>query len=433
MKILVLGSGAREHALAAALARSRGAPQVLVAPGNDGMLDVARRAGRDASDLDALAHWARDEAVDLVVAGNEEPLVRGAWNVFDAHRLPFLGPAAEAARLEGSKSWAKEFMHRHDIPTAAFHIHDDYASAMADAAARPLPFVIKADGLAAGKGVHLVDDRETAARVLRAMLVDGECGDAGRRVVLEDMLVGEELSVFALTDGYNYRLLGCAQDHKRAFDGDRGPNTGGMGAYSPVPHVPESVLQAVVNRVLVPTLVGMLEEGIPYRGFLYLGLMLTPAGPQVLEYNCRLGDPEAQVLLPRLRSDFLDLVLACLDGDVTACRFDIADDLCTVGVVIASEGYPEQLRAARPIRGLEAARRAGATVYCAGVEKRGDDLLTRGGRILTVVGSGASVGAAREVAYAGVGAIEIPGSFHRTDIAHRALERETWQSRASAS
>jgi phosphoribosylamine---glycine ligase len=432
LKILVLGSGAREHALAAALARSARAPRVVVAPGNDGMLDVAQRAGRDASDLEALAHWARDERFDLVVAGSEEPLVRGAWNVFDAHRLPFLGPSAEAARLEGSKSWAKEFMRRHDIPTAAFTVHDDYASALADVTARALPFVIKADGLAAGKGVHLVEDRETAGRVLRSMLVDGVNGEAGRRVVVEDLVVGEELSVFALTDGYNYRLLGCAQDHKRAFDGDQGPNTGGMGAYSPVPHVPESVLQAVVHRALVPTLAGMLEEGIPYRGFLYLGLMLTPTGPQVLEYNCRLGDPEAQVLLPRLRSDFLDLVLACLHGDVTACRFEIAQDLCTVGVVIASEGYPEKPQAARPIRGLEAARRAGATVYCAGVEKQGQDLLTHGGRVLTIVGSGASVGAAREVAYAGVGAIEIPGSFHRTDIAHRALERETWSQRSAS-
>ncbi|HZM16031.1 MAG TPA: phosphoribosylamine--glycine ligase [Candidatus Krumholzibacteria bacterium] len=433
MRILVLGSGAREHALAAALAASRGADEVFVAPGNDGILDVARPVALGLGDLEALAHWARRQGIGLVVAGSEDPLVRGAWNIFDRHRLRFIGPSAEAARLEGSKAWAKEFMGRHAIPTAPFSVHEDFAAARAAAAGRSLPFVIKADGLAAGKGVFVVQEHDEAVHVLRRLLVEGACGDAGRRVVLEDLLVGEELSVFVLTDGYNHRLLGCAQDHKRAFDGDRGPNTGGMGAYSPVPHLQDEVLAAVESRILAPTLAGMLDEGQPYRGFLYLGLMLTTAGPQVLEYNCRLGDPEAQVLLPRLRSDFLALLLAAAAGDVTAAPCALHEDRCTVGVVVASEGYPEAPQLDRPIHGLEAARELGVTVFAGGVRRHGTEWLTSGGRIVTVVGSDSSMAAARERAYAGVGALHIPGSFHRKDIALRALERASWQSRASAS
>ena len=433
MRILVLGSGAREHALAAALAASRGADEVLVAPGNDGILDVATPAGMGLGDLDELAGWARRQGIGLVVAGSEEPLVRGAWNIFDRHRLRLIGPSAEAARLEGSKAWAKEFMRRHGIPTAPFSVHEDFDAAVAAAAARSLPFVIKADGLAAGKGVFVVQEHEEAVHVLRRLLVEGACGDAGRRVVLEDLLVGEELSVFVLTDGYNHRLLGCAQDHKRAFDGDRGPNTGGMGAYSPVPHLQDGVLAAVESRILAPTLAGMLDEGQPYRGFLYLGLMLTAAGPQVLEYNCRLGDPEAQVLLPRLRSDFLASLLAAAAGDVTAAPCALHEERCTVGVVLASEGYPEAPQLDRPIQGLEAARELGVTVFAGGVRRHGTEWRTSAGRIVTVVGSGHNLVAARERAYAGVGAIRIPGSFHRKDIALRALERASWQSRASAS
>ena len=433
MRLLILGSGAREHALAAALAASRGADEIFVAPGNDGMLDVARPVALGLGDLEALAAWARREGIGLVVAGSEEPLVRGAWNLFDRHRLRLVGPAAEAARLEGSKAWAKEFMRRHGIPTAPFSVHEDFDAAVAAAAARPLPFVIKADGLAAGKGVFVVRERDEAAAVLRRLQLEGACGEAGRRVVLEDLLVGEELSVFVLTDGHNHRILGCAQDHKRAFDGDRGPNTGGMGAYSPVPHLQDVVIAAVESRILAPTLAGMVDEGNPYRGFLYLGLMLTAAGPQVLEYNCRLGDPEAQVLLPRLRSDFLQLLLAAVAGDVTAapCRLDA--DRCTVGVVLASEGYPESPQLDRPIHGLEAARELGVTVFAGGLRRQGAEWRTSGGRVVTVVGSGSSLAEARERAYAGVGAIHIPGSFHRKDIALRALERASWQSRASAS
>ena len=432
VKVLILGSGAREHALAHALSRSPRTPELLVAPGNAGMTDVARPVDVQLGDLEAVAKFARAEGVRLTIAGSEDPLVRGAWNVFDSQRLRLFGPSVEAARLEGSKAWAKEFMRQAGIPTADFAVYDDFDRAVAGLRARALPGVIKADGLAAGKGVHVVATGAEAERVLRAMLVEGAYGEAGRRVVVEDALEGVELSVFAITDGYNHRILGCAQDYKRARDGDRGPNTGGMGAYSPVPFVDDSLLRDIERRILAPTLAGMIDAGAPYRGFLYLGLMLTGAGPMMLEYNCRLGDPEAQVLLPRLRSDLLTLVLAAEAGDVSAGPLEV-EPQAAVGVVIASEGYPESPVSGRTVRGLGAARSRGALVYCAGVAGRGEDLVTSGGRIVTVVGRGPDVAAAREHAYAAVRDIDIPGSFHRTDIARAALERSGWQSRASAS
>jgi phosphoribosylamine--glycine ligase len=432
VKVLVIGSGAREHALAHALSRSPHAPDVLVVPGNAGMTDVARPVDLGLDDLVAVARFARTEGVQLAIAGSEDPLVRGAWNLFDSQRLRLFGPSAEAARLEGSKAWAKEFMRRAGIPTPGFAVYDDFDRAAAAIRRHALPLVIKADGLAAGKGVHVLASRDEAERVLRTMLVDGAYGEAGRRVVVEEALDGVELSVFVVTDGYTHRMLGCAQDHKRAWDGDRGPNTGGMGAYSPVPFVDDALLRDIELRIVAPTLAGMLDAGAPYRGFLYLGLMLTTRGPQVLEYNCRLGDPEAQVLLPRLGSDLLDLVLSCEAGDASAAPL-VLDPVSAVGVVIASEGYPGNPVSGRPIRGLDAARGRGALVYCAGVARQGEELVTRGGRVATVVGIGTDAAAARAQAYAAVGDIHVPGSFHRSDIARAALEREGWRSRVSAS
>jgi phosphoribosylamine--glycine ligase len=418
--------------MAAALARSPRVDEVLVCPGNDGVLDVARRLDAPLSDLAGLAAAARQENVHLTVAGSEEPLVRGVWDSFDAQGLRLFGPSARAARLEGSKAWAKEFMRRHAVPTAEFAVYDDFEAARVDAARRRLPFVIKADGLAAGKGVHVVQERDAAERVLRAMMREDAHGAAGRRVVIEEALEGVEVSVFAIADGYSHRLLGCAQDHKRAYDDDRGPNTGGMGAYSPPPFLEASMLRDIEARILAPTLAGMLDEGGPYRGFLYLGLMLTAAGPQLLEYNCRLGDPEAQVLLPRVRSDFFELLDAADAGDVRSATLDVADH-CAVGVVVASEGYPVAPVRGRPVRGIEAARERGAQVFCAGVTRRGAALETSGGRVLTVVATAADVPSARSRAYEVLDTIDVPGAFHRTDIAQRAMEREQWQRRASAS
>jgi phosphoribosylamine--glycine ligase len=420
MKVLVLGSGAREHALAHALARSANCTEVLVAPGNPGMRDVARLLPLPLDDLPALAAAAQREGVQLTVAGSEEPLVRGVWDVFDAAGLRLIGPSAAAAALEGSKVFAKEFMRRYDIPTADFEVSDDFDSALRAALRRGFPQVLKADGLAAGKAVQILTSAGDAEAGLRAMLVENQYGEAGRRVVLESLLAGPEISVFALCDGYNFRILGVAQDHKRAYDGDRGPNTGGMGAYSPVPGVGPELLREVVARVLAPTLAGMVDEGTPYRGFLYAGLMLTDAGPKLLEYNCRLGDPEAQVLLPRIGSDFLELLLACDGGDVTEAAFQV-NSATALGVVVASGGYPESPRVGVPVHGLEAARELGASVYCAAVRAAGEELVTAGGRVCTVVGAGADVVAARRIAYDAVARIRIEGSFYRSDIGWRAL------------
>ncbi len=421
MKVLVLGSGAREHALAAALAQSADCQEVLVAPGNDGMRDVARPVPVATHDIDALVDLARAEDIDLTIAGSEEPLVRGVWDAFDAERLRLFGPSADAAQLEGSKVFAKEFMRRFEIPTADFEVYDDFDAARAALAHHTFPLVIKADGLAAGKGVHVVGSRAEAEASLRAMLVEGRYGQAGSRVLLEQALTGPELSVFALSDGYSYRLLGLAQDHKRAFDGDRGPNTGGMGAYSPVPFVDAALLEDIHNRILAPTLAGLVDEGAPYRGFLYAGLMLTPSGPQVLEYNCRLGDPEAQVLLPRFRADWLRLLDAAEQGDVMSAEFEL-DPGAAVAVVLASAGYPDAPQLGRAVEGFEAARERGAKVWCAGVRARGATLVTSGGRICTVVGRGADIASAREAAYAGVDCIAIEGAFYRHDIGLQALE-----------
>jgi phosphoribosylamine--glycine ligase len=432
MKVLVLGGGAREHALADALTRSAARPEVLVAPGNDGMRDVARPVPAGLGDVEALADLAQREAVDLTIAGSEEPLVRGVWDAFDARGLRLFGPSRAAAQLEGSKAFAKQFMRRHGIPTAGFEIHTDFDTARAGLARAAFPLVVKADGLAAGKGVHVVPDAAAAEASLRAMLVEGRYGDAGRVVVVEEALQGPEISVFALSDGYTFRLLGVVQDHKRANDGDRGPNTGGMGAYSPVPGLDRGLLADLEARFLAPTLAGAVDEGMPYRGFLYLGLMLTAAGPQLLEYNCRLGDPEAQVLLPRLESDVLRLVGAAHAGDVGAAPLEMGAE-AAVGVVLASEGYPEAPRTGRRVRGLEAARATGARVYCAGVAGTGADLVTTGGRICTVVGLGADVAAARRQAYEAVGHLEVEGAFYRRDIAARALEGRAWLHRVSAS
>ncbi len=423
MKVLVLGSGAREHAIAHALSRSPSCSEVLVAPGNDGLRDVARRLPLPLDDLPALAEAAKREQVGLTVAGSEEPLVRGVWDFFDAARLRLVGPSMQAAALEGSKVFAKEFMRRHAIPTPDFEVCDDFDAAMRSALQRGFPLVLKADGLAAGKGVSILHSAAEAEAGLRAMLVERKFGAAGSRVLLETALRGPELSVFALCDGYNYRLLGVAQDHKRAYDGDRGPNTGGMGAYSPVPGVTPELLRDIEARVLAPTLSGMVDEGTPYRGFLYAGLMLTADGPQVLEFNCRLGDPEAQVLLPRFAGDFLELLLCCEAGDVTQARFEV-DPGAALGVVVASLGYPEAPRLGMAVHGLEVARRTGASVYCAGVRAEGESLVTSGGRVCTVVGRGRDVASARRAAYEAVECIHIEGAFHRSDIGARALAAE---------
>jgi phosphoribosylamine--glycine ligase len=328
--------------------------------------------------------------------------------------------------------FAKQFMQRHGIPTAAFSVCHARDEAEAAVRRHGLPCVIKVDGLAAGKGVYVVHTAGECQQACEELFVDERFGDAAQRILIEDCLEGPEVSVFALCDGYTSRILGVAQDHKRAHDGNQGPNTGGMGAVSPVAFLSAQALRDIENRILAPTLVGMLDEGVPYRGFLYLGLMMTASGPHLLEYNCRLGDPEAQVVLPRLRCDFLELVLAADAGDVLRAPFDLHDGT-TVGVVLASQGYPAAARVGQPVHGVEAARALGAHVFCAGVRQTDTTWVSSGGRILTVVAQGADTEQARRRAYEAVQHIDIPGSFHRRDIGALDPEGEAWRSRSSAS
>jgi phosphoribosylamine--glycine ligase len=420
MKVLVVGSGGREHAIAWRLSRDENV-EVLAVPGNPGMREVGRCIDAPASDFAALAALARREAVDLTVVGPEAPLVAGIADVFADQGLPLFGPSSLAARLEGSKIFAKEFMLEQGIPTAAGALFDDVEAAIAHARARDGAAVVKADGLAAGKGVYVCDDPDDTVTAIERIMRDGAHGEAGRRIVIEDRLVGEEASVFCLTDGERYLLLPTSQDHKRLEDGDRGAMTGGMGAVSPAPIMTPALLATVEETILAPTLAGMRTIGAPYRGFLYLGLMITADGPQVLEYNCRLGDPEAQAVLPLLEGDFARALAACADGELEQAELagGAGGAAC---VVIASPGYPAAAEKGLPIRGLPATDPAGDTVvFHAGTAERDGQLVTAGGRVLGVTARAASIRQALDRAYGMIESIELERMQYRKDIGHRAL------------
>jgi phosphoribosylamine--glycine ligase len=423
-RVLVVGSGGREHALAAQLARSSSVDEVVCAPGNAGMSAIGECLAVDAEDPAAVVAVADKVDADLVVVGPEGPLVAGAVDALeDAGRLAF-GPRAAAARLEGSKAWMKEVLDAASVPTARHAVFSAGEEARAFAfleSVRGL-YVVKTDGLAGGKGVLVTESLPEARDGVRAYLSGEAFGDAGRRCVIEEGLVGPELSVFALCDGTRASFIGAAQDHKRAFDGDQGPNTGGMGAYSPVPFVAREVVDEVMERAVAPTLAELARRGAPYRGVLFCGLMLTSDGPKVLEYNVRFGDPECQVLVPRLASDlYVHLQEAALGG--LRAPVELAD-VAAVGVVLAAEGYPPApLRKGDVIEGVDAAAaRAGVSVFHAGTSTdAAGRVVTSGGRVLTVVGTGARVGEARDVAYAAISEISWPGVHYRHDIAVQAL------------
>ena len=423
MKLLVVGSGAREHALVWKLAREAGVTEILCTPGNPGIAELARCVAADIGDPEAMLDVATREAVDLTVIGPELPLSRGVADLFLEHRRAVVGPTKAAAALESSKAFAKEFMIRHAVPTARFVVCDSASDAQRAIAGGALgfPLVLKADGLAAGKGVVIADDRETATEAARAAMVDRRFGAAGDRLVLEEFLVGEEASYFVLADGASILTLSSAQDHKRIFDDDRGPNTGGMGAFTPAPLVTPEVERRIVDEIVLPVLHGMIREGHPFRGFLYVGLMLTAAGPKVVEFNVRLGDPEAQVLLPRLSEDFSSLLQAAAAGALPsrAARFS-ADP--HVGVVLAARGYPDHVETGTAIRGIEdAARTPGALVFHGGTRRDADQLVTSGGRVLTVVGRGGNYRDAIDVAYRAARHIQFDGVQFRSDIGRKAL------------
>ena len=425
MKILVIGGGAREHAIAWKLAGERGVTSVVCAPGNPGMASVARCVPAEAGNPAGMLAVARQESVDLTVVGPELPLSLGVVDLFAAEGLAIVGPTQAAAALESSKAFAKAFMERHRIPTARFRVCDSAEAAFATIASGLFgyPVVVKADGLAAGKGVVVAEDRHTAETTVRAAMVDHHFGQAGNRLVIEEFLKGREASYFVIADGRACMPLSSAQDHKRIFDGDRGPNTGGMGAFAPSPLVTAEVERRVLDEIVRPLLDGMEHEGKPYRGFLYVGLMLTGDGPKVIEFNVRFGDPEAQVVLPGLDEDLSWLLGEMATGVLPSrpVRF-LAER--HVGVVLAAAGYPEAPELGRVITGIDAAARVpGALVFHAGTSRRDGQLVTAGGRVLTVVGRGTDYLEAADVAYRATSQVQFEGMQFRSDIARNATGR----------
>lgn len=425
MKVLVIGGGGREHALAWCAAKSREVQEVLVAPGNAGthLEPGLRNVDVQIGDTRGLIALAKRESVGLTIVGPEAPLVAGIREAFDAEHLACFAPSAQAARLEGSKSFTKEFLSNHGIPTASYRLAHSVAEADAAIASMQAPLVVKADGLAAGKGVTICEDARAARRAVRESLDEGKFGDAGRRLVIEEFLRGEEASFICLCDGHRALPLATSQDHKARFDGDKGPNTGGMGAYSPAAVVTPEVHDRIMQQVIQPTLDGMRARGTPYQGFLYAGLMITADGtPFVIEFNVRLGDPEAQPLLMRLKGDLVAACLVALDGglDDLSLTWDARPAL---GVVMAADGYPGGYPKGERISGLEGLS-DDVKVFHAGTALKNGELVTNGGRVLCVTAMAASVSAARELAYESVARIDWPGGRFRRDIGFRAIIRE---------
>jgi phosphoribosylamine--glycine ligase len=422
MKVLVVGSGGREHALCWAIAASPLVSALYCAPGNAGIAATAECVPIAAEDVDGLVRFARDEAIEFVVVGPEAPLCAGLVDRLEAERIKAFGPSAAAARLEGSKGFMKDFCARHGIPTAAYGRFTDAAKAKAFVAAHGAPIVVKADGLAAGKGVIVAASEDEANAAIDDMLGNRRFGAAGAELVVEEFLDGEEASFFALADGDTALPLASAQDHKRVGDGDTGPNTGGMGAYSPAPIITEALAEDIMARIVRPTVAGMKAEGCPYKGVLYAGLMIGRDGPKLLEYNVRFGDPECQVLMPRLKSDLLPALIAARDGVLK--NFDLRwyDD-AALTVVMAANGYPGAYDKGSEIRGLEAAASLeNVLVFHAGTGLGpGGAVVATGGRVLGVTAIGRTIAEAQARAYKAVDAIDWPGGFCRRDIGWRAV------------
>ena len=423
MKVLLVGGGGREHALAWKLAQSEHLGALVAAPGNPGIAAHAECAAVKDRDLDELVALARRERPDLVVVGPELPLSLGLADRLRAAGLSVFGPSQAAARIESSKAFAKDLMARHGIPTAAFHVFTRAEAARAYCRELGAPVVVKTDGLAAGKGAIVCASLDEADRAVALCLEDGAFGDAGRTVVVEEFMTGEEASFFALSDGVSALPFGAAQDHKTVWDGDRGPNTGGMGAYSPAPVFDAAVQERAMAEIVRPTIAALAKEGCPYQGVLYVGLMLTPAGPRVVEFNCRFGDPECQAILPRLDQDLLPLLDAVAQGRGLPASLAWRRE-ASVCVVAASGGYPGPYDTGATITGVEeAGRLAGVTVFHAGTARRDGVLVTAGGRVLGVQALGGDIAGAIARAYAALDRIAFPGMHARRDIGHRAVGR----------
>lgn len=423
MKVLVIGSGGREHALVWKLAQSPDCEKIYAIPGNPGMEDLAECIGGiSISDNAALVEFARGKGIDLVVVGPEGPLANGLVDAMEEAGIKSFGPSGKAAEIEGSKAFSKELMKKYGIPTARYEIFTEAEAAREYVRREGAPIVVKADGLAAGKGVIVATDTEQALRAIDDIMEEGVFGKAGSRVVIEEFMEGEEASLLAFTDGKTILPMIPSQDHKRAYDGDRGPNTGGMGTYAPAPVMTEALVREAQEKILKPVISAMEAEGRPYKGCLYAGLMITREGPKVVEFNARFGDPETQVVLPLLDSDLLEIMMACAEG--TLDRQEIRwSDGAAVCVVMASGGYPGSYPKGREITGLAEAASAGSLVFHAGTAWKDGSIVTNGGRVLGVVAKADSIQKAVAMAYGGVKKIGFPDAFYRKDIAHRAMDR----------
>ena len=419
MNILVIGSGGREHALFWKLSESPQTGHIYAIPGNPGMgemIDIS------VMDNDAILRFAKEKEIGLVVVGPEVPLMNGLVDDLEKAGIRAFGPRANAAEIEGSKSFAKDLMKKYGIPTARYEVFTEAEPARAYIRREGAPIVVKADGLAAGKGVIVAMTEQEALDAVDAIMEENSFGDAGARVVIEEFMQGEEASLLAFTDGKVIRPMISAQDHKRAFDGDKGPNTGGMGTYAPAPVMTTEMTERAVEEILKPTIAAMAKEGRPYTGCLYLGLMITSEGPKVVEFNARFGDPETQVVLPLLDGDLVEIMCACADGTLADVPIHWKDG-AAVCVVLAAGGYPASYEKGHEITGIADAEAMGALVFHAGTAKKDDVLVTNGGRVLGVVGMGADIASAVKAAYNAVERISFQDAYHRKDIAHRALKR----------
>ena len=417
MKLLVIGSGGREHALVWKLSQSAGVDRIFCAPGNAGTAQLAENVAMSATDLPALVRFARENGVDFTVVGPDDPLAAGIVDLFHAEKVRVFGPTKSAARLESSKIFAKELMREQRIPTATAKTFSESEAAIRYAEQLNFPIVIKADGLALGKGVIIAPDMGAARSTISSMMNDGRFGEAGRRIVIEEFLHGTECSLHALVDGKSYRLLETARDHKRIFDGDKGPNTGGMGAFSPANNWNSAMATQFDTKIMRPLLRGLNQQGVEFRGLLFPGLMITTEGARVLEFNCRFGDPETQAILPRMKSDLLPLLEATIDGQIDNYTIEWDKRAC-VAVVLASGGYPDKYETGKTISGLdEMAKLPDVQIFHAGTKRVNGQIVTAGGRVLAVTALGSTIEAARSHAYEAIAQIHFEGFHYRRDIA----------------
>lgn len=420
MDILVVGGGGREHAICWSLAKSPKAGTIYCAPGNAGIGQIAKLVPIQVNEFDKLVAFAQEKQVGLVVIGPDDPLADGIVDAFEAKNIPVFGPRKNAAHIEGSKTFMKDLLRKYEIPTAAYEKFDDYEQALTYLRTRPVPIVIKADGLAAGKGVTVAFTREQAETALKDIMISKVFGESGSQVVIEEFMEGQEMSILAFVDGEVVRPMVAAQDHKQVYDGDQGPNTGGMGTYSPLPHIANRIIEEAIETIIKPTAKAMVAEGRPFRGILFAGLMITPDNkPKTIEFNARFGDPETQVVLPRLKSDLLEIFLAAVNGTLDQVEIEWSDE-AAVCVVLASGGYPASYPKGLTIHGLDQSK--DQLIFHAGTAKNEvGEWVTNGGRVLGIVGMGPDIASARDKAYQIAEGVTFEGKHCRTDIAAKAL------------